>query len=49
MMKKIDENEFNVFNLNPQEEVTEALETDGNEINLYKLNLKKGRKCFRLY
>ena len=40
--EKIDENEFNVFNLNPQEEVTEALETEGNEINLYKLNLKKG-------
>ena len=40
--EKIDENEFNVFNLNPQEEITEALETEGNEINLYKLNLKKG-------
>ena len=40
--EKIDENEFNVFNLNPQEEITEALETEGNDINLYKLNLKKG-------
>ena len=40
--EKIDENEFNTFNLNPQEEIIEACNKEGKEINLYKINLKKG-------
>ena len=40
MMKKIDENEFNTFNPNPQEEIIEACNKEGKEINLYKINLK---------
>ena len=42
VLYNIDENEFNTFNLNPQEEIIEACNKEGKEINLYKINLKKG-------
>ncbi len=39
---KIDENQFNVFNVNPEKEMRDACMKDGKMINLYKINLKKG-------
>ena len=34
--------ELNVFNINPEKEMQEAVKVDGNKINLYKLNVKEG-------
>ena len=42
--KEIDNNEINVFNVNPENEMKEAVLNDGSEINLYKLNIKEGTK-----
>ena len=42
MDEKIDEDNFNVFNINPEKELEEISKIDGSEINLYKINLKKG-------
>ena len=39
---KIDENQFNIFNINPEKEMRDACMQDGKMINLYKINLKKG-------
>ena len=39
---KIDENKFNIFNINPKKEIKDACRQDGKMINLYKINLKKG-------
>ena len=39
--KKIDEQQLNIFNLNPEKEIKKALEQDGNKINLYKINLNR--------
>ena len=39
---KIDENQFNIFNINPEKEMKDACRQDGKIINLYKINLKKG-------
>ena len=36
--------EINVFNINPENEMKEILKNDGNDINLYKINLKEGTK-----
>ena len=41
---ELDNKEINVFNINPENEMKEAIKTDGNSINLYKLNLKEGIK-----
>ena len=44
--KNIDINEFNVFNLNPEKEIENALiETESGKLNLYKMNLEKGVKA----
>ena len=41
--ENIDTNEFNVFNLNLEKEIENALiETESGKVNLYKMNLKKG-------
>ncbi len=39
---EIDKNEFNDFNINPENEIKEACKEDGEKINLYKVNLKRG-------
>ncbi len=39
---KIDENQFNVFDINSENEVKEACKKDGEEVNLYRINLKQG-------
>ena len=38
---KIDKNNINIFNLNPEKEIKQAIEEDGNSINLYKINLER--------
>lgn len=44
--KNIDANEINVFNLNPELEIEEALNSsEGSKVNLYKINFKKGIKA----
>jgi len=41
--KNIDANEINVFNLNPEREIEEALKTtESTRFNLYKINFEKG-------
>ncbi len=40
--EKLNEKEINVFNINPESEINEALESDLDKINLYKLNIKEG-------
>ncbi|MCI8273812.1 MAG: hypothetical protein HFJ55_07030 [Clostridia bacterium] len=41
--EKLDARKINVFNLNPEKEIEEAIKTtEGTKINLYKLNLEKG-------
>ena len=41
--ENIDTNEFNVFNLNLEKEIENALiETESGKVNLYKMNFKKG-------
>lgn len=43
--ENIDTNEFNVFNLNPEKEIENALmDTESGKVNLYKMNLEKGVK-----
>ena len=39
---ELDNREINVFNINPENEMKEAIKADGNSINLYKINLKEG-------
>ena len=41
---ELDNKEINVFNINPEKEMQEAIKADGNSINLYKINLKEGTK-----
>lgn len=44
--KNIDANEINVFNLNPELEIEEALNlSEGSKVNLYKINFEKGIKA----
>ncbi len=43
MGEKIDENNFNLFNMNPEGEMKEVCKQDGNNINLYKISVKKGQ------
>ena len=40
----IDEKEMNVFNINPEEEIKEALKDENAKINFYKIKLKQGVK-----
>ena len=41
---ELDKKEINVFNINPEKEMKEAIKSDGNNINLYKINIKEGTK-----
>ena len=41
---KLDSKNINVFNINPEKEMKEAVEAGGNSINLYKINVKEGSK-----
>ena len=41
---KLDSKNINVFNINPEKEMQEAIKADGNTINLYKINIKEGTK-----
>ena len=44
--ENIDANQFNVFNLDPEKEIENALkESEGAKINLYKMNFDKGIKA----
>ena len=43
--ENIDTNEFNIFNLNPEKEIENALkETESGKVNLYKMNFDKNIK-----
>ena len=42
--QKLDEKEINVFNINPEKEIEEAIKGEEQEINLYKVNVKQGTK-----
>lgn len=39
--EKLNEQEINIFNLDPEKELKKALNQDGNKINLYKINLNR--------
>lgn len=39
---KLNNKEINVFNIDPEEEIKDAMVEDGNKINLYKINVKEG-------
>ena len=41
---ELENNQINVFNINPENEIKEAISNSGNKINLYKINLKEGTK-----
>ena len=41
--ENLDTNELNVFNINPEKEIENALmDTESGKVNLYKMNLEKG-------
>ena len=42
--KMLNNKEINVFNINPEKEMQEAIENYGDNINLYKLHIKEGAK-----
>ena len=42
--RELNQKEINVFNINPEDEMKEAIKFDGDKINLYKLNVKEGTK-----
>ena len=39
---KLDDRQINVFNINPEKEIEEAIQNKNNKINFYKINLKEG-------
>lgn len=39
---KLDDRKINVFNINPEKEIEEAIKGEKNKINFYKINLKEG-------
>ena len=39
---KLNNKEINIFNINPEEEIKDAMIEDGNKVNLYKINVKEG-------
>ena len=41
---ELENKQINVFNINPENEIKEAISNSGNKINLYKINLKEGTK-----
>ncbi len=43
MGEKMDENQFNLFDMNPENEMQEVCQQEGNQINLYKISLKQGQ------
>ena len=43
--KSINEKDINLFNINPEKEIKEAINQKSNEINFYKINLKKGNNA----
>lgn len=42
--ENINHKEINVFNINPENEMEDAVKAEGDKINLYKLNVKEGTK-----
>ncbi len=40
--EKIDDRRFNIFDINPENEINEAIKTENSKINFYKINLKEG-------
>ncbi len=40
--EKLNQNSFNVFNINPESEIENIIKQKENKINLYKVNLKRG-------
>ena len=40
--EKLDDKQINVFDINPEKEIQEALKAKENKINFYKINLKEG-------
>ena len=44
MGEKIDGNQFNLFNMNPENEMKEVCKQEGNNINLYRISLEKGQQ-----
>lgn len=40
----LDSNQINIFDINPERELEEAVKGDNNNINLYKINIKEGTK-----
>lgn len=40
--EKINHNDINIFNINPEKEIKEILKDSGSKINFYKINLKEG-------
>lgn len=42
--KKLNNKELNIFNINPENEMKQAIQSDENKINLYKINVKEGTK-----
>ena len=40
--EKIESKDFNIFNINPENEIREKIKEKGNKFNLYKINLKRG-------
>ena len=43
-LEKLNEKEINVFNINPRNEIEEALKKETNIINIYKINVKQGMR-----
>ena len=43
--EKLDAQNINIFNINPEEEIKEIIKSDKNKIYLYKINLKQGTKA----
>ncbi len=39
---KIDDRQINVFDINPENEINQAIKNEDNKINFYKINLKEG-------
>lgn len=40
--EKLDDKKINIFDINPEKEIQEAIKRESNKINFYKINLKEG-------
>ena len=40
--EKLDARKINIFNINPEKEIEEVMQEEGNKISFYKINLKEG-------